>query len=169
MTATLAGPELFMRSHEPAWDEARWKELPADGNRYEVIDGVLYLTTALSSFHQWISRQLVSELLPQVDGTGWGMVFYAPIGLFMPGCAPVQPEVLVVRVADRHFFQEGRIRGVPALIVEIESPGSMGYDNRTCRRARHVALGVSKEHGLPRDDRSGLLRLALCHAANHAA
>ena len=40
------------------WTYADWEALPDDGNRYEVIDGVLYMTTAPSFFHQWIVRRL---------------------------------------------------------------------------------------------------------------
>ncbi len=130
-----------MRSHEPAWDEARWKELPADGNRYEVIDGVLYMATAPSSFHQWIIQELYWELRRQIQESGWGLVFLAPIGLFMPGCDPVQPDLLVVREKDRHMFQDGRIRGIPALIIEVQSPSNPTYDNRTKREA-YARAGV---------------------------
>jgi hypothetical protein len=41
------------------WTYADWEELPDDGNRYEIIDGVLYMTTAPSSFHQWIVNRYV--------------------------------------------------------------------------------------------------------------
>jgi hypothetical protein len=33
------------------WTYAEWERLPDDGNRYEVIEGYLYMTTALSNFH----------------------------------------------------------------------------------------------------------------------
>jgi hypothetical protein len=36
---------------DATWDRQRWETLPADGNRYEVIDGVLYMSTAPSFFH----------------------------------------------------------------------------------------------------------------------
>src|SRR5689334_7433198 len=58
MTITTELPELALRSHDAAWNYTRWKRLPDDGNRYEVIDGVLYMTTAPSNFHQWIVRRL---------------------------------------------------------------------------------------------------------------
>lgn len=46
----------------------------------------------------------------------------------MPGCDPVQPDLVVVRVADRDIFQNRRIRGIPALIVEILSPSNPDQD-----------------------------------------
>jgi hypothetical protein len=47
MTVTVILPELALRSHDATWNYARWEQLPDDGNRYEVINGVLYITTAL--------------------------------------------------------------------------------------------------------------------------
>jgi len=41
------------------WTYDHWEGLGDDGARYEVIDGVLYMTTAPSSYHQWIIKQLV--------------------------------------------------------------------------------------------------------------
>jgi hypothetical protein len=38
--------DLVLRSLDAAWNRARWERLPSEGNRYEVIDGVLYMTTA---------------------------------------------------------------------------------------------------------------------------
>ena len=36
------------------WNHELWETLPNDGNRYEVIDGGLYMSTVPSAFHQWI-------------------------------------------------------------------------------------------------------------------
>ena len=40
------------------WTYASLRALPDDGNRHEIIDGVLYMTTSPSYFHQWIVRRL---------------------------------------------------------------------------------------------------------------
>ncbi|HSH82342.1 MAG TPA: hypothetical protein VLA19_27760 [Herpetosiphonaceae bacterium] len=56
-------PELVLRSPTASWDLARWETLPNDGNRYEVIDGVLYMTTAPSTYHQYITKQIARVLL----------------------------------------------------------------------------------------------------------
>ena len=67
MTVTTRLPELVLRSPEANWNRERWEQLPDDGNRYEVIDGVLYMTTAPSFFHQWIIRQLALALIRQLN------------------------------------------------------------------------------------------------------
>lgn len=140
MTAT-ASPELAMRSHHAEWNRERWEQLPDDGKRYEVIDGVLYMTTAPSPFHQWIIRQLQRALFTQIDDTGVGITLASPIGLFMPGCDPVQPDILVIRTADVSIVKNGRISGIPALLIEVLSPSNFSVDLRTKRQA-YARAGV---------------------------
>ena len=141
MAATFPRPELTLRSPDATWNRARWERLPADGNRYEVVDGVLYRSTAPSLFHQWIVQRVYLALHTQIDATGAGLTFLGPIGVFMPGCDPVQPDALVVRASDRHVYQEGRIAGVPALCVEALSPSHPALDTRV-KRGAYARAGV---------------------------
>lgn len=134
-------PELALRSHDATWNRERWERLPADGNRYEVIGGVLYMTTAPSNFHQWIIRQAFLALFQQIDDRGVGITLWAPIGLFMPGCDPVQPDLFVVRAADLGIIREGRIHGVPALLVEVLSPSNPNQD-LVIKREAYARAGV---------------------------
>ena len=73
MTVITGLPELTLRSCDAIWDRAKWELLPDDGNRYEIIDGVLYMTTAPSYFHQWIIRQIARMLFQFVDDPGVGL------------------------------------------------------------------------------------------------
>ena len=139
-TAVLL-PELILRSPQANWDAARWATLPADGNRYEVIDGVLYMTTAPSAFHQWIIRQIARALFAQIDDLGIGTTLWSPIGVFMPGCDPVQPDLLVVRQEELGIFHDRRIYGVPALLIEVLSPSNPEQDMEVKRDA-YARAGV---------------------------
>ena len=49
------------------WTYEDWLRLPDDGYRYEVIDGVLYMTTAPSFFHQWIASRIIRMLQSQLE------------------------------------------------------------------------------------------------------
>lgn len=138
---TVAPPELTTRSLDAGWNYARWSQLPANDNRYEVIDGVLYMTTAPSFFHQWITSRIVRVLQAQLEDAQVGLVAFAPIGLLMPGCDPVQPDVVVVRNADRGMIYDRRINGVPALIVEVLSPGNAEKDT-VIKRAAYARAGL---------------------------
>ncbi len=131
----IAVPELALRSHDATWDRARWETLPDDGNRYEVIGGVLYMSTAPSFFHQWIIRQIFLTLYAHIDTAGVGLTIWSPLGVFMPGCDPVQPDLLVIRHEDMGLIRDRRVEGVPALLVEILSPGNPAADTDVKRKA----------------------------------
>ena len=111
------------------WTYADWEELGrADDKRYEIIDGVLYMTTAPKDFHQWIISRLIRFVgIPAEDQdvADWRV---APIGVLMPDCDPVQPDFLIILKEHTGIIHDGRIRGVPDLIVEVLSPGSVDYD-----------------------------------------
>ncbi len=141
MTVIAKGIELALRSHEANWDRERWARLPDDGNRYEVIDGVLYMTTAPSNFHQWITRQIFLALFQQLDSRNLGVTLWSPIGLFMPGGDPVQPDLLFIPTAALDILRDRHIYGVPALLVEILSPSNAAQDLEIKRRA-YARAGV---------------------------
>lgn len=133
--------EAVLRSTDATWTAADWEQLPDDGLRYEIIEGVLYMTTAPSFFHQWIALEVYSALRQQLMEPGLAVVVTAPIGLFMPGCDPVQPDVLVVRQGDRGIIRDRRVYGVPALLVEVLSPSNEEQD-LVVKRAAYARAGV---------------------------
>ncbi len=139
VTDTL--PPMALRSLYASWTREMWEQLPDDGNRYEVIDGVLYMTTAPSFFHQWVIRQIMRLFFTTIDDRGIGLTCFSPIGLFMPGCDPVQPDIIVVRSEDLHIIHDRRINGVPALLIEVLSPSNAVQDTEIKRDA-YARAGV---------------------------
>lgn len=134
--------ELFLRSLHADWDAARWSSLSHDtGLRYEVIDGVLYMSTSPSPEHQWITNCTVGRLFDQIQYKGLGFVLWAPGGLFMPGATPVQPDVMVLKPEDKRLIAAGRIATIPLLVVEILSPSNADHDLITKRDA-YARAGV---------------------------
>ena len=138
---TVVTPELMLRSRTDDWTLARWEGLSNDGNRYEVLDGVLYLTTSPSLFHQWISQRVFLFLQLELVAVEGGFVFYAPAGLVMLGSDPAQPDLFYLRAADRELMHDRRVHGVPALIVEILSPSNPELD-LVIKRASYARAGV---------------------------
>lgn len=123
------------------WTYADWEALPDHTKRYEIIDGVLYMTTAPSSFHQWIVARLWQYIgVPALD-QGLAYVFDAPIGVIMPGCDPVQPDYVVVLAGRASIIRDKRIFGVPDILVEVLSPGNTPYDQDVKLRA-YARAGV---------------------------
>jgi Uma2 family endonuclease len=110
------------------WTYSDWENLSEDGNRYEIIEGVLYVTTAPSYFHQWIISRLITYVGVPADQRGIAYWVAAPIGVLMPGCEPVQPDFLIILKENAAIIRDRRIYGVPDLIVEVISPGSAAYD-----------------------------------------
>ena len=138
---TVATPELALRSLNGDWNYARWDTLGDDGNRYEVIDGVLYMTTAPSFFHQWIVQQLIELVGAPLRQKGIAYYVTAPIGLLMPGCDPVQPDFMLIRREQASIIYDRRVRGVPDLIAEVLSPSNPEQDT-TIKRAAYARAGV---------------------------
>ena len=48
----------------------------------------------------------------------------------MPGCNPVQPYLVIVLQPNASIIHDGRIRGVPDLIIEVQSPSNAVYDEQ---------------------------------------
>ena len=142
MVITTLPRDTVLRSLDATWTREQWEELGDDGKRYEIIDGVLFVSTAPSLFHQWTSQEINASLREQLVLPGIAFIFSAPVGLFMPGCDPVQPDLVAVLTTDRDILHDRRIYGIPALIVEILSPSNPGQDLQ-------VKLAAYARAGLP--------------------
>ncbi|WP_374711144.1 Uma2 family endonuclease [Roseiflexus sp.] len=81
------------------------------------------------------------QLIAQIDRHGKAWTVWAPVGVRMPGCDPVQPDIVVVRREDRHIIHDRRINGVSALIVEVLSSSNPETD-KTIKRAAYARAGV---------------------------
>lgn len=136
-------PQLVLRSLDASWDYARWEQLPDDGNRYEVIDGVLYMATVPSTFHQWIVGQLLRHVGSPAHDRGLAYPVMGPVGVLMPGCDPVQPDFLLVRRERAATIRDRRIRGVPDLIAEVLSPTNPEQDT-VVKRGAYARAGVAE-------------------------
>ncbi len=123
------------------WTAADWELLPDDGSRYEIIEGVLYVSTAPSAFHQWIVRRMDRYFGMPAEDRGLGFAMIAPIGVFMEGASPVQPDFLFVSAERADIIRDRRIYGAPDLVVEVMSPGSADYDEGVKLEA-YAAAGV---------------------------
>ena len=131
MTVTLALPTDAAAVKGPPqgrWNYQDWESLPDDGNRYEIIDGVLFTTAIPSFFHQWLVMRLCRFVGIPAEDRKMAFPVLGPIGLIMPGCEPVQPDFVLVLAQNKQIIRDRRIFGVPDLIVEVMSPGSTAYD-----------------------------------------
>lgn len=112
------------------WTLTDWESLPDDGNLYEIINGILYMTSSPSFFHQYISFNLTRLVGVPAFEQKLAQAAYAPIGVIMPNCDPVQPDFVLVKWERAGIIHDRRIYGVPDLIIEILSPGNRDYDEQ---------------------------------------
>lgn len=123
------------------WTYADYAALPDDGRRYEIIDGVLYVAPSPRRAHQAANRWFVYYLTEHVQRAGLGEVFGAPFDVELSPNTVVQPDVVVVLQENASIITDTHIVGAPDLVVEVASPGSVGYDRRIKQDA-YVRTGV---------------------------
>jgi Uma2 family endonuclease len=117
------------------------ERFPHDGNRYELLDGVLLVTPAPAPSHQIIASRIQSRLSQAVEWSGHAHVV-APGAVVRAPDTQLQPDLLVYparfspntdwRRIDEHW-----------LAVEIFSPSSRIYDH-DFKRDAYFALGVQQ-------------------------
>ena len=111
--------------------------MPADGHRYELVDGTLLVTPAPNTRHQSCVTQLAIIL-----GTAAGSdlkVLVAPYDWVAGPSTLFQPDVLVARRAD---LGPERLERPPLLVVEVLSPSTRRIDLATKRMA-YADAGVA--------------------------
>jgi len=116
-----------------------YARIPPDRNRYEILEGELYVTPAPSPLHQRVSKRLQRQLEAYFEVRGLGEVFNAPIDLILTPHDVVQPDLVVV--TDPNRVSKRGIEGTAALVVEILSPSTHDHD-RTAKARRYAALGI---------------------------
>lgn len=123
-------------------DYAAWDD---DGNRYELIDGAVYMMSAPSLTHQAISGEIFRQLANYLDGKSCE-VFAAPFDVRLDADSDddtvVQPDIAVIcdskKTSDRKSCN-----GAPDMIVEILSPATALYDQNT-KFDKYLEAGVKE-------------------------
>jgi Uma2 family endonuclease len=112
--------------------------LPADGNRYEVVHGELLVTPAPRTRHQAVVIQLAVRIQPYLEPLGLGgTVFLGPADYFYGDDVYVQPDLLVAHPDE--VSADWRTMRHLRLVVEVLSPASARGDRLVKRRAYQEA------------------------------
>ncbi len=121
-----------IRPTQGEWTYEDFLRLPDDGKRYEIIEGVLYVTNAPNSNHQFAVTEITSELRNFVKTKRLGRVTVAPFEVHLaPRTRPVQPDVMFIRAERVPAGPFAYFDGTPDLIVEVLSPESIRRDRIT--------------------------------------
>jgi Uma2 family endonuclease len=97
--------------------------MPDDGRRYEIVDGVLIVSAAPGRLHQRavlrMTRLLDDARMPEFE------VLPAPFAVGLADDTELQPDVVVARVAD---LTDRDLPAAPALAVEVLSHSTKLFD-----------------------------------------
>ena len=95
------------------WTYKDYANLPDDGHRYEIVDGVLYMAPSPNRSHQNTAFEIASYLRSHVKLTGLGQVFIAPFDVELNTRTVVQPDVIVLLNHNLDKITFSRIIGAP--------------------------------------------------------
>src|SRR5262245_54456361 len=122
---------VIPRSRPLTVDDVR--SFPADGNRYELIQGSLHVNPSPRARHQFTLVNVLTLLMAtKSPGT---VVVPAPFDVILGPDTLVQPDVVVARAADVQDW----LYAAPLLAVEVLSPTTRHYDRGTKRLAYEEA------------------------------
>ncbi|QTA86418.1 Putative restriction endonuclease type II, DUF820 [Desulfonema magnum] len=111
------------------WSYEDYLNLPDNGCRYEIIEGVLYVTNAPDIDHQFIVVKIVSQIEQFVAGNKLGYVLTAPFEVHLSEKSrPVQPDVLFITSERWPGSGAKYFEGAPDLVAEVLSPSSRRTD-----------------------------------------
>jgi Uma2 family endonuclease len=107
---------------------------PDDGLRHELIDGAHYVSPSPTLEHQRVSRRLFAALHRYSVEQGLGEVFYAPCDVVLSNIDVVVPDLFVVLDDQAGILTKANVRGAPAIVIEVLSPGTRRRDVGLKRR-----------------------------------
>ncbi|MEO1403798.1 MAG: Uma2 family endonuclease [Cyanobacteria bacterium J06635_1] len=118
--------------------------LPENSNRYEIIDGELYVTRAPHWKHQSVAGRVHSKLLIWSGESGLGEPVMTPGVIFSESDAVI-PDVVWVRSErlDALLDEAGHLTGSPDLVIEVLSTSKKDKDqDRKTKLKLYSAQGV---------------------------
>lgn len=103
-------------------------DVPADGNRYEVLDGELYVTPAPNIAHQRCVTRLAINIGGYLQQHPLGELFVAPVAVVFNEFTGAQPDLVYVSTERAGIITRRGVEGVPDLVIEVLSPSTSAID-----------------------------------------
>lgn len=122
------------------WTIEDYATFPDDGNRYEIIDGALFVTPSPNGRHQGVHSELFLRLGIYLKANPIGRVFSSPADIILAPDTIMQPDLFVLPVGLEIGEWED-VRGRLLLAIEILSPSTATRD-RTIKRERYLRAGI---------------------------
>ena len=117
---------MVLTDSKPKVTYTDYLALPGD-ERYELHDGELVLVASPSTPHQRVNKRLFLQIV-EVEESGLGQVFYAPLDIVFTDTEVVQPDLMFIASERAEIITHANIQGAPDLAVEILSPSTASRD-----------------------------------------
>jgi Uma2 family endonuclease len=117
------------------------KLIPPDRNRYEIVDGELFVTPAPRTLHQRIVGNIFAALHRHVRQHRLGEVFVAPYDVVFTPSTVLEPDVLFLSTSRLRYIGEDNLSGPPDLAVEVISESTKRLD-REVKLKQYALYGV---------------------------
>src|SRR5215467_3555756 len=128
---------------EPLLTIADLDAMPEDGQRYEIIEGELFVSCAPGLTHQNVSVNLVIDLGNFLSENPIGKIWTTPSVIFSELSGVIPDIVFISKDRLAEIASGEKITGSPDLVIEIVSPGA-GNERRD-RVAKRQLYG---KHGV---------------------
>lgn len=124
---------------------ADWDAMPyRDGNRYEIIEGELFVSCSPGLTHELVLINLIVRIGTFLDDNPIGLIVTG-VGVILSNFSGVIPDAVFFLHEQRDMIvKDDRLHAPPALVIEILSPGSPNI-----RRDRVSKLNIYAKHGVP--------------------
>ena len=123
---------------------ADWEAMPhGDGNRYEIIEGELFVSCSPGLTHERVLFRLILLIGNFLEASRIGEAV-ANVGVILSDFSGVIPDmVMFLNEQSDTIISNDRLKGPPALVIEILSPGSANIQrDRVTKRQLYAKHGV---------------------------
>ena len=123
---------------------ADWDAMPhGDGNRYEIIEGELFVSCSPGLTHQRVLTNLFALFVLFLQKNAIGEIL-TNAGVILSKFSAVIPDLVIFLNEQRDtIITNDRLTGPPALVIEVVSPGSANS-----HRDRVDKLRLYSKHGV---------------------
>lgn len=130
---------------EPLMTVDDLEAMPEDGNRYEVIEGELFVSRAPGLPHQIITANIVHQLMTYLENNPIGRTIPTP-GLILSQFSGLFPDLVFYSHArGKEIIANDRLNAAPEIVIEILSPGRENISrDRIAKRQLYAKHAVSE-------------------------
>jgi Uma2 family endonuclease len=119
--------------------------MPDDGNRYEVIEGELYVSRAPGIPHQRVTKNVIIIFGNYLEQHPIGEIIPTPGLVFDPHNAVIPDLVFYTHERAKQIIHEERLVAAPELAIEILSQGYQNVSrDRVAKRNLYAKRGVAE-------------------------